>query len=317
MASHGGSGDTVQHLLDTLDEALEVASEAAGFTGATELAPMWDPGSAGSLLDQCLSLCRAGTVSLEPVRTLHQMACTGGTLFAKCVASMPNVQLLSEVDPLSRVQLQPGPPRFCPTDLVLLLRQSTRGTTDELVVRLFQDALATIHRDTVAIGQRLVLRDHAHSHYCDHIFDERRPSVRELVSGRLPVLPLVFVRHPLDSYLALRVNGWIGFDGGLEAYSRRYLAFLDDHSGVPVLRYEDFLAEPERRMREACAHLRLPYSPYFIEMFDIYRISGDSGRRGSIIAPRPRRDIVDPALDRERRDSCLYASLLQRLDYEP
>lgn len=306
--------DTEQRLLDALDQALEVASE---FTGGSAVVPATEGASPESLLDQCLALCRAGSVPPEPVRTLHQMACTGGTLFAKCVASMPNVQLLSELEPLSLMQLDPESPRFCPTDLAMQLRQSTRGTSDAFLAKLFQDSLIAIHRETIANGQRLVLRDHAHSTYCQDMAGADRPSLRKLVAEVMPTLSMVFVRHPLDSYLGLMANQWIGFDGGLDAYCHRYLRFLDDHAGLPVLRYEDFLDDPEARMRGVCEYLQLPYSGYFAGMFDVYRLSGDSGRSGVVIEPRPRRELPDTALVRERDGSPHYKTLLQRLDYEP
>jgi len=45
---------------------------------------------------------------MKPVlRTLHHLSCTGGTLFSKCLASMEQVALLSEVHPFNV-----GPLRF-------------------------------------------------------------------------------------------------------------------------------------------------------------------------------------------------------------
>ena len=36
------------------------------------------------------------------IRTIHHLACTGGTLISKCLGSMPDVALISEVNPLNR-----------------------------------------------------------------------------------------------------------------------------------------------------------------------------------------------------------------------
>lgn len=310
MGGVEGGSATVTQLVATLDEALVEAAEfAAGPARA-----LMDTESPGSLLEQCLALCRSDNSPVEPVRTLHQMACTGGTLFSKCVAAMPNVQLLSEVDPLSR-QLDSPKPRFCPTDIVVLLRQSTRGTSDAFIVRLFQDAIGTIHAETTRNGQRLVLRDHAHSQYFIGETGAGRPTLREIVAGRLPVLSLLFVRHPLDSYLSMRANGW--FVGNIDEYARRYHAFLDDHDGIPTLRYEDFLEDPEARMRDACRHLGLPYADHFRYTFDAHRLTGDSGRSGGDIVPRPRRATPDAGLPDDLVRSSHYALLLQRLDYQP
>ena len=300
----------VERLLAALDHALEVTAD---FAGPVEVV-QGETTSPGSLLEQCIALCQPQEARVEPVRTIHQMACTGGTLFAKCIAAMPNVQLLSEVDPLSRM-LDSDVPRFCPSDMVGLMRQASRGAADAVLVQMFQASLQVAHADASSRGERLVLRDHAHSQYCFREL-ERRPSLREMVSARWPVLPLVLVRHPLDSYASLHQHGWMAFEGGLDEYARRYMAFLDDQEDVPILRYEDFVRDPERRMREACEHLQLPFSRHFTEMFDIFRFSGDSGRRGNVIAPRERRQFPADLLARDHPPPARYLSLLKRLDYD-
>jgi len=37
------------------------------------------------------------------IHTLHHLACTGGTVLSKCLAAMPRVALVSEVNPLNRL----------------------------------------------------------------------------------------------------------------------------------------------------------------------------------------------------------------------
>ena len=36
------------------------------------------------------------------LRSIHHLACTEGTLISKCIASMPDVALISEVNPMNR-----------------------------------------------------------------------------------------------------------------------------------------------------------------------------------------------------------------------
>src|SRR5690606_17159391 len=123
-------------------------------------------------------------------------ACTGGTLISKCLAAMPNVQLLSEIDPLSSMHA-PGVATFAPTDLILRLNQSTRGIGQDTLVEIFQAWLRIVVADCDRRGLRLILRDHSHSHFCigDKIPD--RPTLRELALDVGPVLSAVTVRHPM------------------------------------------------------------------------------------------------------------------------
>lgn len=312
MAARPPSGD-VGSLLTVLDDALALLGE---YPVANALTTVGE--NPASLLDQCLELCADRDAGgPEPVRTLHHLACSGGSLISKCLAVMPNTQLLSEVDPLSPIQATylRGEPHFSPTDMINLARQGSRGIEDGVVLAMFHADLEVLLEDCRRRGRRLVLRDHAHGHFTDGAAVPPRPSLRSIVATRFPVLSAVTVRHPLDSYLSLRSNGWVGFQPGtLDEYSRRYLAFLEAHAGVPRIRYEDFLADPPARMRELCAYLDLPYNPDFASLFDAIRVTGDSGRGGSVIEPRSRRTVGDDILA-EAADAPDYRRLLRLLAY--
>lgn len=310
--SRPSRGETIDHLISALDEARELVGDYA--VPSRQMATsVHNP---GSLLQQCMDLCaQTAAARPEPVRMLHHFACTGGTLISKCLAAMPNTQLIGEIDPLSTMQ-RDGALLFAPTDMVLLMRQSSRGVSDVLITEMFNASLDLIEADCRVNGQRLLLRDHAHSHYChgDRIPD--RPSLREIVAARFPVVTALTVRHPLDSYLSLTSLAWVSFrPPGLDEYCRRYLVFLDAHADLPMMRYEDFLDAPQARMHALCADLDLPYSEDFIDLFDVFRLSGDSGRAGDVIQKRPRRPF-DPALAQEADRSRHYSRLLQRLKYE-
>lgn len=300
------------HLLSALDEARGLLDE---FSRPGKQIATTGQNPAG-LLQQCLDLCaQTAAVSPEPVRMLHHFACTGGTLISKCLAAMPNTQLVGEMDPLSTMQ-RDGALLFAPTDMVLLMRQSSRGVSDSLITEMFNANLDLIEAHCRVNGQRLLLRDHAHSHYChgDRIAD--RPSLHEIVAVRFQVAAALTVRHPLDSYLSLTSLGWVSFrPPGLDEYCRRYLKFLDDHADIPVVRYEDFVEAPQQQMRVLCGYLRLPYVEDFIDLFDVFQLSGDSGRAGNTIGKRPRRPF-DDALAAEMDRSPHYQHLLQRLQYE-
>jgi hypothetical protein len=296
-------------MMRTGHDALPQAALFAGLLAGVE-------GVAGEqALQQCLALCAAApAVRREPLRTLHHFSCTGGTLIGKCIAALPNVQLLSEVDPWS-TQLLPDAVRFSPTDMVTLLRQSTRGASPELITELFRGQVQVLQADAVRRGLRLVLRDHAHSHFCHGAVVAERPNLRQLMPTELPLLSLVTVRHPLDSFASLVGNGWLHFEPRtLDEYCRRYLRFLDSYAGVPVLRYEDFVAAPQPTMQRLCAVLDLCFDAGFVDHFGGFRVSGDSGRSGQTIAVRPSQAAA-VALEPEARRSEAFLALIDRLGY--
>ena len=59
------------------------------------------------------------------LRSIHHLACTGGTLISKCIASMPDVALISEVNPMNRFGQD-----FCPSNPCLSLEHCYRKFTE-------------------------------------------------------------------------------------------------------------------------------------------------------------------------------------------
>lgn len=270
-----------------------------------------------SLLEECQALC-AEFAAPEPIRSLHHFACTGGTLLSKCIATLPNLVLLSEIDPLSRMTMTAPDqkPAFAPTDIFLPLLQSLHGVSERVIVEIFQAAMGAARDGLARHGQRLVLRDHAHSHFCTAVDPDERPTLHEILRETGPVLSLVTIRHPLDSFVSLDKNRWRHFQPfTLDAYSSRYLKFLDRYDGISSLKYEDFVLNPEIELQRACAVLDVPFTPLALDLIKAMPLSGDSGRGGAVIAPRDRRPVPEE-IDRQR-GAPHYTNLCLRLGYEP
>jgi len=254
--------------------------------------------------------------STAPIRTVHHFACTGGTLLCKCIASMPNTQLLSEIAPFSSRSGEGARRRFSPTDLIYRLGDTRLTDTQDLIAEVFLRGLSAIYDHCCAIGSHLVIRDHAHSHFCTDFDYSTRVGLGGLLAERFPTLSILTVRHPLDSYLSLHANAWIHFSPPtLDEYCRRYLAFLNAYGTYPRFRYEDFVAKPEVIMMQICDALELTYSDNFKDVFPLIELSGDSGRRGSKIEARSRR-AVPPAIAREVEASTSYTTLCAELGYD-
>ncbi len=267
------------------------------------------------LIDECLALCgRRPACAPEPLRTLHHFACSGGTLISKCVAAMPNVQLLSEVDPLGTLA-DADRPAFTPTDMNALLRHSSRGASREMLIGLFREQIRFIHRQAQNAGQQLVIRDHAHGHFCRGPEVRPRPNLCELLPEGLPQRSVLTVRHPLDAFASLQASNWVHFEPRtIDEYCRRHLLFLDSYGDVPWLRYEAFVADPAQAMRQICGWLDLGYAAHFPQTFPAFRLSGDSGRSGDRIAARAS-SAAAVALQDEAFRSAHYRQLIQRLGY--
>ena len=245
------------------------------------------------------------------LRSIHHLACTGGTLFGKCLASMPNVALISEVNPMNR-----SGGNFAPSNPLLLLEKSYRNFSTEEKINSFKlqikDATKICQQDDVD----LILRDHSHT---DFYFGEKESKICPIYKNlrdEYDLISVVTVRHPLDSYISLDEKGWITFNpGDLNDYCRRYLAFLDEYSSLEIYRYEDFCEDPATVMQQLCDHLKIDYDPEFINNFGRHQLTGDSGRKGlNTIEKRPRKQV--PKKIEEQIDNAEhYAKLLNRLKY--
>src|ERR1022692_5628 len=303
----------IDQLIATLNDALDLLKE---FSHSSQTVPIPNQNPA-SLLEQCRALCAQHQAATpEPIRLLHHFACTGGTLISKCIATMPNVQLLSEVDPLSSPLEQPSKPRFAATDMVTLMRQSTRGVKRELIIELFLNNLELIYANTIKLGQRLILRDHAHSHFCFGSEIPERPSLSAMVSSRFAIRSVVTVRHAISSFFSLEANGWVHFSPfTFDEYCKRYLTFLRTYNGVPTIKYEDFIDTPHEVMRKICFLLDIPYLDNFADLFSVFALTGESGRSGDFIQHQPRR-TVDNRLEMEMNQSRHYRILRARLEYD-
>ncbi|WP_212525603.1 sulfotransferase [Actibacterium sp. MT2.3-13A] len=305
------SADTLRHNLEeALDLLKDYAPEPLPQARLVEPLP--------SLLEQCETLC-AALPETEPLRSVHHMACTGGTLLSKCLAVMPNVTLLSEIDPLSTFILpkRHEARRFAPSDVIYGARTALRPIDDATAEAVFAASIEALHGALCAQGQRLVLRDHAHSQFCTDTDFAQRPTLREMLARRQPVLSVVTVRHPLDSFLSLHANGWRNFAPfTIEEYARRYAAFLARHDRIRVWRYEDFLDDPDGVLEQICAALDLPFVAGAEDLLSLVSLSGDSGRSANRIGRRKRREVPEE-IRREAAQSAAYAELCDTLGYAP
>jgi|GEM_PF-2302098 len=252
---------------------------------------------------------------VPPVRIMHHLSCTGGSLLCKCVAGLPNVALLSEVNPLSQLHVD-SDLRFAPSDLTYLAILGKIPMIDELSEQIFRADIDVITKHTRQLGKHLVIREHSHSDFLVGETPVGFSTVKKLLQDRYTVLAVLTVRHPLDSYLSLLNNGWIHYTPNtFDEYCRRYLLFIEHNEAVPVYKYEDFVNQPVKEMKLICEALDLPFSEDFQDVFDLNRMSGDSGRTSSVIEKRDRLALNDGLIE-ELGGSESYPLLCTKLGYD-
>lgn len=301
---------TLWSALRTLEhEAPETVTSAAGIKRSAH------KDRAEKTLKDALTSARkvvARRPSKPVLRTLHHLACTGGTLISKAISAQPNVALLSEVDPFTPLR---NAHTFRPTDMIGLAKMGSRGATLGIQAKIFQASVDLLAQESDGQGIYLVLRDHSHGKYTYGNDIDPHPGIRTLLGDAYDLKSVVTVRNPIDSYLSIKTNGWDKFSpDSFDEYCRRMLVFLDDYAGLPVIRYEDFVTDPHTVGAALCDALHLPFNPDFVDLMSAINLSGDSGRKGIEIRLRARRPVSED-LASEFMHSAHFARLAKRLGY--
>lgn len=271
---------------------------------------------AQSLLARCEELVKKNKIKNRPtLRVLQHFACSGGTLVSKCFAALPNVFLLSESHPTSRLHMGEGKAKFLPSDIASQARYANIPHCDELANTLFKNSIIETANHTERLGGHLLIREHSHSDYCVGQNVSSQPSVVELLDSEFTVLRLATIRDPIDAFHSLSENKWFHFEPyTFEEYCQRFLKFINPIDDENIIRYEDFVAAPMEQMQIMSRILALPFDESFIDTFSLFRVSGDSGRSGTKIEPRPRKTISD-AFKKEIEESESYYVIATKFGY--
>lgn len=281
-------------------------------TAALAGAPAPDAAAADSLR---AALVAHGTPARPVIRAVHHLACSGGTLIARAIAAQARVYLLSEVDPFTTLMQQGN--FQPPTDVIQAARNGGRALDPAVTEAMFLAALTALCQGTAARGSTAVLRVHSHSQFHTKADPDSRPGLQRLLAAQFTAHQVVTLRHPLDCWLALVANDWLHFDPPtLDHYCARSLDFVAATAALPRVFYEDFVTDPETVMPRLLAALDIDATPGWQGRMGLAALTGDSGRKGATIAPRPRRPVPAETAAAAAA-SPAYDALCARLGYDP
>ncbi len=271
---------------------------------------------AKSLIERCEKALEESTLNSKPtIRVIHHLACSGGTLVSKCLAALPNVFLLSELHPISKLHMGGGKPKFLPADVITQARYANVPDIDALAWKMFVNNIKTTENHVSRLGGHLVIREHTHSDFCVGDSFEKKSSVVEHLSSEFNVLRVATLRDPIDSYLSLLTNNWEHFEPkGFGEYCKRVNTFISEYTSEQIFKYEDFVEDPKASVQKIAKALDLPCSINFLDTFDIFKVTGDSGRSSDTISPRSRREIPND-LSIEMQNEHHYKILKEKFNY--
>ncbi len=259
------------------------------------------------------------------VRILHHLARSGGTVISRCLGSMDEVVLLSEIHPYGS-QIH-NPVQQASEWFHLFTSEELRAFQARALT--FVEAVEAIRQRVEDSGRLLVIRDWSHLDFTGVPFTEQ-PSYRlttaEVLSQHYHIVHTATVRHPLDQWISL--NRLIMFNYGPRPQARPfmfgYLRFAELAKKMGYVRYEDFTRDSDAALRLLCERLQLPFNINYKNKWPHYEtITGENttpseSRRVTLpgIHSLKRQPFSDKTA-KDLQDCTDYTSALKLLGYQP
>lgn len=239
------------------------------------------------------------------VRLIHHLPCSGGTIITRCLDALEQTAIISEVHPEMGMRRRVHP---------LKQLQAAYGLIDQSDLdHAFVEEIRLAAQRCVERGFFLIVRDHAAADFLAERFEHLR--THTVLADHFDLIPVFTVRHPIDTWLGMRAQGWIEMP--IAQYAQRFLRFARLACETGYERYEDFVRRPEVVVEALCRRLRLPFEEDFMSRLESAgkHLTGASGRQlTTTIGPRQRRPM-DPA-DIAAFESCPeYLEALDLLGY--
>jgi hypothetical protein len=306
--------ESISNAVDMIDQSQLVSEDLLLQQSTKYSTNSLDFTDATSLLDKCEQVTSGYNKTKPAIRIIHHPACSGGTLISKCISAMPNTFLLSEIHPFSDIHILDDESHYAPSDYTTLSRFANIPDLRILAGKLFSQNIQGIHEHLKLRGANLVLREHSHFDFFKGDI-LASPTVSNLLKEEFELLQVVTVRNPIDCYLSLLNNNWLTFQPQtFDEYCRRYLEFIRMYSHVEILKYEDFLENPINFMQSMCILLEIDFSDLFVDLLEIFKVTGDSGRSSDVITKRDRRELPPHFID-EVKSSSHFKSIQAESDY--
>lgn len=304
----------LKHLQSEIDSALSLIKNKGSVLNGDGISKKGLITGTESLLERCRSIVIAKQKAKPSMRTIHHFACSGGTLISKCISSMPNVFLLSEIHPYTQMFPPSGKPLYLPTDIVSQIKYAKVPLNKELSLKLFTNNIVTVSKHLRKIGGTLIIREHTHSEYCLSDMVHKTKKLISCLSSEFNIESIVTIRDPIDSYSSLVKNNWVTFNPqSFDEYCKRYLCFLEDYADCSVFKYEDFVEEPIEQVKNICKSLKVEFCEDFLDIFPLIKLSGDSGRTSDSISFR--KNNVPSYIKNEALKSSHYHLFCERFNY--
>jgi len=227
-----------------------------------------------------------------PIIVMICFARSGGTILNQCLGSLPNVVLISELNPLPRYKSKGN------IALGTIKDQAKNWYGIDLKSNGFVESALELEDICQRSGRQLIIRDWTYGGFLPFGRNPSTPSDKlltlEALQGECDIIPFCFVRDAIDVWLSLRVLTHIE----IETFFAQYLKYVEAirERNIQIFRYEDFVKRPEDTIYQICRYTGLEFSDSWKNYTSYDKVMGDTvidphsrGRKSGTIKMIPRR----------------------------
>jgi len=203
---------------------------------------------------------------------------SGGTILNKALASLPNIVMLSEVNPLGGGWGEAGPDSYS-----TVYEQALHWYGIQLKNKKFKESIIELNKFCEEHGKKLLIRDWSFVNFVGHEYNNFTPPKRLLTYEEISELNpkiFVFVRDSIDVWISRGTPD-------VEQFFEEYLDYVKavKNLNVPIFKHENFTRNPRSTLKEICNTLGLEYKDVIETCINYKNVNGDvqikEGSRGA------------------------------------
>lgn len=193
---------------------------------------------------------------------------SGGTLLNRCLGSLPNVVVMSEVNLIG------GGFGSGDIDYSTVKAQSKHWYGIDLSTEGFVENILELYEHCKSKGLHLIIRDFTYLDFVPSPLNNRNVSntfmTIDVLKDKVDIKPFAFVRNPIDSWISFGANKHYKYF----KFYRNYVESIIRY-GFPYFKYEDFCTNPEKIIDKICTYTGIDYSESYKNFNSFNTVNGD------------------------------------------
>ena len=197
---------------------------------------------------------------------------SGATLLNRCLGSLPNVVIMSEVNPLGG-----GWGEKKEKSPITIKEQARQWYNISLQTEGFVDNAIELAEVCKKNKKHLIIRDWSYVNFTPHELNNFTPSNKLLsyeqlkLNDQKDLTTFAFVRDSIDVWISRGMPP-------VEEFYKQYSEYINEliKNDIKIFKYEDFCQNPDKEMKKICKYIQIPYSDNYKNYNDFVNVNGDT-----------------------------------------